>query len=133
MLGSYNEGGPLPNDDVVYAAFRLAAAETVYGIMQPRVDASDTFGDDEPAGFLTEVPFLEGVPLEVQVDLLAEVWAKHRARRRYEGTILDAAVFYSACYTAARLVCEEPALARAYLKDGPRVTKLRMGEALAEK
>src|SRR5262249_61250728 len=97
MLGSYNEGAPLPNNDVVYAAFRLAAAETVYGIMQPRVDASDTFGDDEPAGFLTEVPFLERVPLEVQVDLLAEVWAKPRARKRFGGNMLEAAVLLSAC------------------------------------
>jgi hypothetical protein len=33
---------------------------------------------DYPVGYLSEVPFLEQVPLPVQVDLLAETWARHR-------------------------------------------------------
>ena len=52
---------------------------------------------DYPAGYLAEVPFLEHVPLQVQVDLLAETWNRHRQTELIEASLLDAAIVYAAC------------------------------------
>jgi hypothetical protein len=75
---------------------------------------------DEPIGYLTEVPFLEQVPPAVQVDLLADVWAKHRREGHVQAYLLDAAVVYAACMTASRVVRDEPTVGRSWMSDGPR-------------
>src|SRR5262249_13883083 len=68
-----------------------------------------------PYGFLSVVPLLEHLPYPVQVDLLARAWAKHRSPVVYEGSLLDAAVFFAACEYAADLIVEQPAFVRTEL------------------
>ena len=67
MLTCYGHEIRLPHSDLAYLAFRLAMQETL--------SDSELFRDleedpDYPAGYLSEVPFLEQVPLPVQVELL---------------------------------------------------------------
>jgi len=57
-------------------ALRLALQETLTDIELYR-ELEEEY-PDFTANYLSEVPFLEQVPLPVQVDLLADTWAKHR-------------------------------------------------------
>ena len=123
MLTCYGHEIRLPHSDLAYLAFRLAMQETL--------SDSELFRDleedpDYPAGYLSEVPFLEQVPLQVQVDLLAETWHRHRQTELIEASLLDAAVVYAACQTAARIIEDMPEVAAAYLRDGPRQLKTRI-------
>ncbi|MCY2987845.1 MAG: hypothetical protein NTY19_08285 [Planctomycetota bacterium] len=81
---------------------------------------------DYPAGYLSEVPFLEQVPLQVQVDLLAETWNRHQQAELIEASLLDAAIVYAACQTAARIIEDMREVAAAYFRDGPRQLKTRI-------
>jgi len=74
---------------------------------------------DPPVGYLTEVPFLEQVSLPVQVDLLADAWARHHRPELTEASLLDAAVVYAACVTAGRIIDDMPDVAVVMLRDGP--------------
>ncbi len=69
MLTCYGDNVRLPQNDLVYVAFRLALQETLSDIEIQR-DLEEEPGS--PVGYLTEVPFLAQVPLPVQVDLLAD-------------------------------------------------------------
>jgi hypothetical protein len=79
---------------------------TRVGVLRNRivfVELCHEFKEEEPdftAGYLSEVPFLEQVPLPVEVDLLADTWARHRKPDFVEASLLDAAIVYSACETA---------------------------------
>ena len=101
MLTCYGHEIRLPNDDLAYLAFRLAVQETLSDIELYR-DLEEE--PDYPAGYLSEVPFLEHVPLQVQVDLLAETWNRHQQTELIEASLLDAAIVYAACQTAARIM-----------------------------
>jgi hypothetical protein len=81
---------------------------------------------DVPAGFLSEVPFLEHVPLHVQVDLLGETWNRHGQTELVEASLLDAAIVYAVCNTAARIIEDMPEVAAVCLQDGPRPLKPRI-------
>jgi hypothetical protein len=83
--------------------------------------------DDGPSGFLAEVPFLAQVAPQVQVDLLADLWARHRETALYEASLLDAAVLYAALHTAGRVIHDEAKVARLWLKAGPRPVNCRLG------
>jgi predicted small secreted protein len=66
---------------------------------------------DEPAGFLGfHVPLLRQVPVGVQLDLLGETWARHRSAEPVPATLLDGALLYAACETAAGLGEDAPSL-----------------------
>ena len=123
MLTCYDHQIRLPNNELAYLAFRLAVQETL--------SDSELYRDleeepDGPAGYLAEVPFLEHVPLQVQVDLLAETWNRHQQTELIEASLLDAAIVYAACQTAARIIEDMPEVAAAYLRDGPRQLKTRI-------
>jgi hypothetical protein len=75
---------------------------------------------DLPLGYLAEVPLLRQVPLHVQVDLLADAWARHDRPELNEASLLDAAVVYAACTTAGHIIGGEPGLAVSMLRHGPR-------------
>ena len=108
----------LPQNDLAYVAFRLALQETLTNIELCR-----DLEEDEPnftAGYLSEVPFLEQVPLPVQVDLLADTWARHCQPDLIEASLLDAAIVYAACETASRIIHDMPEVAGAWLHGGPR-------------
>jgi hypothetical protein len=98
MLTCYGHQVRLPHNDLAYLAFRLAVQETLSDIELFR-DLEEE--PDYPTGYLSEVPFLEQVPLQVQVDLLAETWNRHQQPELVEASLLDAAIVYAACQTAA--------------------------------
>ena len=116
MLICYHNRKRLPQNDLVYLAFLFALHETV-----AEIELLSDFDDDEedmPAGFQLSVPFLHPVPLQVQVELLGEIWSRHRSPTRFEATLLDAAIVYAAIMVATRVVNDEPELAAAWLADG---------------
>jgi hypothetical protein len=117
MLICYHNQSRLVQNDLVYLAFLFSLYETIAEI-DVSFDLDES--DDDPGGFLTEVPFLQPVPLPVQVDLLAETWCRHRCSERVQATLLDAAIVFSACTTAARIVNDERELATAWLLHSPR-------------
>ena len=116
MLTCYGHRVRLPQSDLAYLAFRLAVQETLSDI-ELHLDLEEE--PDPPTGYLIEVPFLEQVPLPVQVDLLADTWARHRVPDLIEASLLDAAVVYAACMTAGRVIDDEPNVAIVMLRDGP--------------
>jgi hypothetical protein len=124
MLTCYGDTVRLPQNDLAYVAFRLALQETLTDNELHR-DLEDE-APDFPAGYLSEVPFLEQVPLPVQVDLLADTWAKHRQPDLIEASLLDAAVVYAACETAGRIIHDMPEVAVAWLHGGPRKVSARI-------
>ena len=123
MLTCYGHSVRLPQDDLAYSAFRLALQETLSDI-ELHLDLEEE--PDPPVGYLTEVPFLEQVPLPVQVDLLADAWARHHRPELTEASLLDAAVVYAACMTAGRLIEDMPDVAVVMLRDGPRKVNPRI-------
>lgn len=130
MLTCYAHTCRLPRGDLTYMAFRLSLLDTVEEILMYQ-DLKEA--PDETAGFLLHVPILEGVPLEIQIDLLAEVWARQHQRKLIEANLLDAAIVYAVCEEAARIVHDEAELAEAYLRGGPRKPKVKLGKRLAER
>ena len=118
----------LPQTGLTYLAFRLAFQETLERIILARQLDED---EAECFGFLTEVPFLRGVPAHVQLDLLAETWSKHSADRSFDATLVDEAVVYAACETAARIVEEDSEVVDRFLKGGPREVDLLPESLLA--
>ena len=106
----------LPQNLLSYLAFRLAAVETVklheYA-QHPQTHLR------EPYGFLTEVPFFREVPAQVQLSALAETWAKHISERTFQANLVDEAVLYAACETAARIAEYVPELIRSFTEEGP--------------
>jgi hypothetical protein len=64
------------------------------------------------------VPLLEQIPVGVQLDLLGETWAKHRAPEPVPATLLDGAILFAACETAADLAEDEESC-RVLLRRGP--------------
>ena len=75
--------------------------------------------DQNCFGYLTEVPFLQTVAPHVQLDLLAETWAKHVSAEPFDATLVDESVVYAACETAARIAEHEPQEFDRLLKGGP--------------
>ena len=128
MLICYGGRSRFPQSVLAYAAFRLAACDTLAAFELP-VDLSD--GAELDLGYLAEVPFLEQCPLLVQLDLLADVWNRHRRRQRFHASLLDAAVVYAACHTTARLSEYDPKWTAAYLRSGPRKANPRVARGAA--
>lgn len=115
MLTICNE--QLPDDPLVYAAFRLAGCDTL-----ERMVLSDQVSEPPTGvfGFLTEVPFLKNVPPQVQLDQLAATWSRHMSRQLLPATLVDESVIYSVCETATRLIHSDPAACRHVLESGTR-------------
>lgn len=121
VLCCYHNGAELPDTDLVYLAFRFAFDSTLAELEMLRDLSEDLENDlEDDVGFLTEVPFLNAIPLPIQIDLLAEVWARLISPERHVAFLLDAAVLYAACETAGRVINEMPELAEAWLPGGPR-------------
>jgi hypothetical protein len=97
MLTCYSHKVRLPQNDLVYVGFRLAALDTLC-----QLDAYHDSGDDDLSGFLAEVPILEQVAPAVQLDLLAGAWRRHQSPELYEASLLDAAIVNAAFRTAGR-------------------------------
>jgi hypothetical protein len=129
MLTCYGDEVQLPQSDLAYIGFRLAALETLC-----QMDAYQEFDDeDESYGYLTEVPLLAEVAPPVQMDLLAGVWGRHREPALHEASLLDAAVVYAAFRIAGQMIHDQFDLVRRWLKDGPRKVRCRLGERTPDK
>ena len=126
LIGQTN----LPRTPVTYLAIRLALFETA-----ERMAMAEQSGqlDDRPLGFLTEVPYLRRVAPQVQIDLLLDVWARHVQSQTVKGELIDEAVLYAACETAARLIEVDPDTAARLIEGGPIVHSPPLSESLAER
>ena len=91
---------PLPRTDLTYAAFRASFHETLERLVLARQFDQDPW---QNFGFLTQVPFLKSVPPQVQLDLLAETWYRHVCSETHVASLIDEAVIFAACETAARM------------------------------
>src|SRR5262245_35186248 len=121
MLTCYGHKVRLPQSDLAYVGFRLAALDTLC-----QMDACRGSDDEDISGYLAEVPILEQVAPAVQVDLLAGVWHRHQAAELHEASLLDAAIVYAAFCTAGGVLNDEFALAKAWLRAGPRSLGCRL-------
>jgi len=124
MLTCYGDKVRLPQNDLAYVGFRLAALET---LCQLEISQEPEGDNDDPFGYLVEVPLLERVAPAVQVDLLADAWRRHCDTALHPASLLDAAVVYAAFATAGRVLGDEPELARLWLRAGPRQLRSRFG------
>ena len=117
MLTCYSHSCRLPRGDLTYLAFRVAALDTL-----DNIEISGELGEspDEVGGFLGQVPILQQVLPPVQIDLLGETWSRQRTAELIEATLLDAAIVYAACQTAASVIEDDLKLAKLYLDGGPR-------------
>jgi hypothetical protein len=126
MLVRPGNDRPFPQNDLAYLALRITAFQTFVRIEE----AQDRVSHGDPAeavhAYLEEVPLLAEVPLDIQVDLLAEVWMRHNASRIYRATLLDAAILYAACREGAEIIQELPSIVRDYLEDAPRQLDIRL-------
>lgn len=118
----------LPQTCLSYVAFRVAFKETL-----ERIALAQQIDDDGVGcfGYLTEVPFLSAVAPHVQLDLLAETWAKHLCDVEIPATLVDESVVYAACETAARIAEREPDEFLRLLKGGPLDVELETDHFLS--
>lgn len=118
---------PLPNTGLTYLAFRVSFQETLERIVLARQvgAAADGFG------YLTEVPFLQSVPPQVQLDLLADTWSKHWSIDRYHASLVDESVIYAVCETAARVTDDEPSFMAHALFTGPQQIAVAVDQYLS--
>ena len=119
----------LPDSDLVYIAFRLAACDTLERmVLAAHVGALA----DRPYGFLNEVPFLKQTPPQVQLDALVDAWSRHRQEIVFETDLVDESVVYAVCETASRIIQADPASTRKTLQDGPRPVDLPVNLSLSK-
>lgn len=128
MLIRAGNDRPFPQNDLTYLAFRLTACQTFLRIEGARHGASlgCTDADDAILAYLEEVPLLAEVPVDIQMNLLGEVWMRHNAARVYRATLLDAAILYAVCREGAEVIQAHPILARELLEDAPRQFDVRL-------
>jgi hypothetical protein len=114
-------GDCLPQTNAAYVAFRIMGMAALAEI-DGAIDPGD---DDESWGFLGGcVALLDQVPDAVQLDLLAETWAKHHSPERVEATLLDGAMLYAVCDTAADFIKVFPKSVAGWLRRGPRRVRM---------
>jgi hypothetical protein len=118
----------LPQTELTYLAFRAAFRETLERIVLAR---QVSLADEWTFGYLTEVPYLQQVAPQVQLDVLLDTWRRHRHELPREATLLDESVVYSVCETAARLVRNDQAALSGFLKGGPFEVQAELRPRLA--
>ncbi|GIX03416.1 MAG: hypothetical protein KatS3mg113_0422 [Planctomycetaceae bacterium] len=119
----------IPQTLLYYVAFRTALRTTWDQLSQ--VVAGHT-ADEETTGFISEVPYLCGVPLHVQLFILAKTWDKHRQRVVLLADVLDEYVLYACCESTIRHCREAPSRINWALRGGPYDISVPAGEELAQ-
>jgi hypothetical protein len=130
LSAGYASHPRLPQNDLVYVAFRVCFFDVFSELeMQQDIELDEEWN----SGFLTHVPFFASVPPVVQLDLLAEVWAKHHSPELIPAKLLNAAILWSIFDDAGRIGLEiwEGDLTTV-LEDGPRRVEVIMDDSLAE-
>lgn len=120
---------PLPRTDLTYAAFRASFHETLERLVLARQFDNDPW---QTFGFLTQVPFLKSVPPQVQLDLLSETWYRHVCSETHVATLVDEAVIFAACETAARMARVNSDEFTTLLEQGPQRLIRDVHDGLAE-
>ncbi|ADG67593.1 hypothetical protein Plim_1763 [Planctopirus limnophila DSM 3776] len=134
----------LPSSCLSYLAFRLAWRQTVEALIyqqQPLEDRYQTLSGEDflafekkkptTSGFLCEVPFLSEVAPQVQLDLLSNFWSRHISLASYRASLLDEAILYAACESAASLLEHDPHAVPLHLKGGPLDVTFPVDESLS--
>ncbi len=119
----------LPFSERIYIAFRIAFLETQERLAlaeQLELEAHRTFG------YLTHVPFLKGVPAQVQLDVLLDLWDKHLSKETFAASYLDEAIVYAVCETAANVIRSEPKYAQRSIESGPLQSAATVNRTFAE-
>lgn len=118
----------LPQTFLSYIAFRVSFLETL-----ERVALAKQFEmiNDRPFGFLTEVPFLQSVPPQVQLELLLDTWRKHMSPDKEAASLVDESIVYAVCETAAKMAQEEQVFMKRFLRSGPMPVSVLVDEDLA--
>ena len=120
---------PLPRTDLTYAAFRASFHETLERLVLARQFDNDPW---QCFGFLTQVPFLRTVPPQVQLDLLSETWHRHVCSETHIATLVDEAVIFAACETAAQIARDDANQLSELLERGPQRLLRGVHDGLAE-
>ncbi len=120
---------PLPRTDLTYAAFRASFHETLERLVLARQFDNDPWLS---YGFLTCVPFLKSVPPQVQLDLLSETWHRHVCSETHVASLVDEAVIFAACETAARMARNNSEEFAEVLELGPQRLVRGVDDGLAE-
>jgi hypothetical protein len=115
---------------LTYLAFRAAFQDTLEWMILDRQLKSSQL---EGFGYLTEVPFLQNVPPQVQLDLLAETWSRLVSGAPMPCSLVDECVLYAACETTARLVEEQPKELGRYIENGPMRFALQLDQWLVSR
>lgn len=123
------ESATLPDVDLAYIALRLSFFETL-----ERITLAGQLGvqGDGAYGYLAEVPFLRNVAPQVQLDLLLSCWKKLRSHEDLAATLVDEAVLYAACESAARIVEADEHFFHDVLLKGPRRVSTTWDGTLAD-
>lgn len=118
----------LPQNLLSYVAFRVAFRDTLdrFALLR-RFDRQH----DDCYGYLCEVPFFREVAPHVQLDLLASVWRRHLHRETFVADLVDEAVIYAVCETAAGIIEKHPPLIGECLRGGPLEATLPVDHFLA--
>jgi hypothetical protein len=120
----------LPRTDLTYLAFRAAFMETLERIVLSR---QVSVCGEWVFGYLTEVPVLTQVAPQVQLDLLLDTWQRHVRTTEYEATLLDEAIVFSVCETAARLLRNDRPTFKRIATTGPQPWRGKLGLPLVNK
>lgn len=119
----------VPYSELSYIGFRLAYSDTCERLeLAHQLD----LGRERSFGYLSEVPFLRHVPVQVQLDLLLETWSRHLDSREWQATLVDESVLYAAFETAARMIRIEPTIASRFLARGPIPCAVSLNQSYAE-
>ncbi|MCA8996416.1 MAG: hypothetical protein KDA80_05520 [Planctomycetaceae bacterium] len=119
----------VPYSELTYIGFRLAYSDTLERLELARqLDLSQ----EHCHGYLAEVPFLRQVPVQVQLELLMETWARHLDSQEWQATLLDESVLYAAFETAARMIRLEPTIASRFLARGPIPCGMKLNSGYAD-
>lgn len=119
----------LPDVDLAYVALRLSFFETL-----ERISLAGQLGvnGEGSYGYLAEVPFLRNVAPQVQLDLLLECWQKLRSNEPHAASLIDEAVLYAVCETAARIAESDEEFLKRFLGSGPRLIPSGWNGSLAD-
>ena len=133
IVAAHFDNRTLPDDDLLYVAFRVCYFDLFTALETAAfIDESDP--DDDAYGYLTAVPFFDTVPAIVQLDLLADVWAKHRSAADHPATMVDAAVLWGVLSLAGPIARHDwDSDLTIILNDGPRPLTVRVDESLEER
>ena len=101
---------------LAYLAFRVSFCETLESVKLQRQLKTD---EHESGGFLAEIPFLQAVPPQIQLDALSTTWHRLANGQSIDSSLIDDCVLYAVCESAARISADQPNELNRLLQNGP--------------